>query len=41
MYGTEAMAKEAGLSLEEYWNQIISACFLDEADPVQKWKEIN
>jgi aminopeptidase len=27
--------------LEEYWNQIISACFLDEADPVQKWKEIN
>ena len=41
MYGTEAMAKEACLSLEEYRNQIISACFLDELDPVQKWKEVN
>ena len=41
MYGTEAMAKEAGLSLEEYWNQIISACFLDETDPVKKRKEVN
>lgn len=41
MYWTEAMSKEAWLSLEEYWNQIISACFLDETDPVQKWKEIN
>ncbi len=41
MYGTEAMAKEAWLSLEEYRNQIITACFLDEKDPVQKWREIN
>ena len=41
MYGTEAMAKEAWLSLEEYRNQIISACFLDEKNPVQKWKEVN
>ena len=41
MYWTEAMAKEAWLSLEEYRNQIISACFLDEEDPVQKWKEVN
>ncbi len=41
LYGTEAMAKEAWLSLEEYWNQIISACFLDEKNPVQKRKEIN
>lgn len=41
MYGTEAMAKEAGLSMEEYRNQIITACFLDEANPVQKWKDIN
>jgi aminopeptidase len=41
MYGTEAMAEEAWLSLEEYRNQIVSACFLDEENPVQKRKEIN
>ena len=41
MYGTEAMAKEAWLELEEYREQIISACFLDYPDPVQKWKEVN
>ncbi len=41
MYATEAMAKEAWLSLEEYRNQIIDACFLNEPDPVKKWKEVN
>ena len=40
MYGTKAMADEAWLSLEEYRNQIISACFLDELDPIKKWKEV-
>lgn len=40
LYGTESMAKEADMSLEEYWNEIITACYLDEADPVAKWKEI-
>ncbi|GAB4141243.1 MAG: aminopeptidase [Patescibacteria group bacterium] len=39
-FGTEAMAREAMCSLEEYWDQIISACFLDEKDPKKKWKEI-
>src|SRR5690606_25440749 len=38
---TEAMAKEAGLSLKEYWNQIIKACFLDEKDPVALWKDLD
>ena len=41
MYGTQAMADEAWLSLEEYRNQIIDACFLNHPDPVQKWQEIN
>lgn len=41
MYGTPAMAKEANLSEEEYWDQIIQACYLNEADPVKKWKEVN
>jgi aminopeptidase len=40
LYPTEAMAKEADLSMEEYWEQIIKACFLNEDDPVKKWKEI-
>ncbi len=40
LYGTEAQAKEAGLTLEEYWKQIINACFLDHENPVGKWKEV-
>ena len=38
LYGTEGMAKEANLSLKEYWNQIANSCFLNEKDPVAKWK---
>ncbi|HEX8923258.1 MAG TPA: aminopeptidase, partial [Patescibacteria group bacterium] len=38
MYATPAMAKEAGLSLKSCWNQIIKACYLDDADPVKKWQ---
>lgn len=41
MYGTQAMAQEAWLSLEEYREQIIEACFLNEPDPVKKRKEVN
>lgn len=40
VYGTEAMAAEAGLSLEDYWEQIVRACFLDEVDPVARWREV-
>ncbi|MDE3133351.1 MAG: aminopeptidase [Acidobacteriota bacterium] len=39
LWGTAAMAAEAGLSSEQYWEQIISACFLDDADPVARWNE--
>lgn len=39
LYGTEEMAREAGLSLEEYWNQIIKACYLDKENPVEEWKK--
>lgn len=39
LYGTEGMAKEAGLTIEEFWKQIIDACYLDEADPIAKWKK--
>lgn len=40
LYGTPAMAAEAGLSEEEYWQQIIDACFLEDADPIAKWREV-
>jgi len=40
LYWTPAMAKEANMSEEEYRDQIIKACFLDEKDPIKKWKEI-
>jgi aminopeptidase len=40
LYGTPAMAGEAGLSLEEYWEQIIHACFLDSEDPLARWREV-
>ena len=32
--------KEADLSLKEYWEQIIKACFLDKANPVKEWKTV-
>ena len=41
LYGTDAAAKEAGMSTREYWNQIIKACYLDSANPVAEWKKIN
>jgi aminopeptidase len=40
LYGTESMAQEAGLSTEEYWNQMIKACFLDKEDPIATWKAV-
>lgn len=39
LYGTKAMAKEARMSLKEYWDQIIKACFLDKANPIKEWKK--
>jgi len=39
LYGTQAMATEANLPLEEYWGQIQKACFLDKKDPKYEWRE--
>ena len=39
LWGTEAMAAEARISLEEYWQQIIKACFLDDPDPIARWRQ--
>ena len=40
LYGTAAMAREAGISLEQYWEQIIYACYLDDPQPIRRWKEL-
>lgn len=40
LWGTEAKAKEVGLSLEEYWQQIIQACFLDKENPIKEWRQV-
>ncbi len=40
LYGTPAMAREADMSEEEYWEQIVHACFLDAEDPLERWREV-
>lgn len=40
VFGTPDMAKEAGMSEESYWEQIIKACYLDEEDPVATWRDL-
>lgn len=40
LWGVEAKAAEVGLTLEEYWNQIIVACYLDKEDPIAEWKRV-
>jgi aminopeptidase len=40
LYGTPAMAAEAEMGVEEYWQQIVHACFLDEEDPIARWREV-
>lgn len=41
MYGTPAGAQEAGMSYEQYWKQIIKACYLDKTNPVAEWKRLD
>ena len=40
MLPTAELAKQAGLSMRQYTNQIIRACYLDEDTPLQAWKNI-
>jgi aminopeptidase len=40
LYGTEGVAAEAGMSIEEYWEQIERACFLNDPDPIATWKRV-
>ncbi|MBN1131008.1 MAG: aminopeptidase [Chitinispirillaceae bacterium] len=40
LYATEGVAREAGMDLEEYWEQISRACFLNDPDPIATWKSV-
>ncbi|MEX0896150.1 MAG: aminopeptidase [Patescibacteria group bacterium] len=40
LWGVQAKADLVGLSYEDYWNQIIQACFLDTEDPISEWRKI-
>jgi aminopeptidase len=40
MLPTEELAKQAKLSLRQYTNQVIRACYLDKVNPIQAWKDI-
>jgi len=40
LYGTPAMAKEARLTQKAYWDQIVTACFLNDPDPIAKWRQV-
>jgi aminopeptidase len=40
VYPTQALADESGMTLKQYTNQIIRACYLNEEEPVTKWEEI-
>ncbi len=41
LYGVPGMAAEAGLTIEEYWQQIIKGCLLEDPDPVASWHAVN
>jgi len=37
---TESLARHAGMSLGDYTEQIVKACYLDRDDPVAEWKAV-
>ncbi len=39
-FPTQELADKAGLTLKQYAAQVAKACFLNEKDPVAKWKEV-
>ncbi|OGJ16017.1 MAG: hypothetical protein A2632_01565 [Candidatus Pacebacteria bacterium RIFCSPHIGHO2_01_FULL_46_16] len=40
LWGVQAKADIVSLSLEQYWEQIIHACFLDVQDPIAEWRKV-
>lgn len=39
LYGTAALAKDVKMSEKDYWKQIISACYLDQKNPIGSWRK--
>lgn len=39
LYGTEGMARESGLLLKDFWQEIINACYLESKHPIVTWKK--
>ncbi len=39
-FPTQGLASQADLSLKQYEEQIVKACFLKEKDPAKKWREV-
>ncbi len=37
---TKAQAESAGISMEAYQEQIVKACYLDQADPMAEWDRV-
>ena len=40
LLATPELAKNAGIDLDTYWDQILRACYLDHPDPVGQWQNI-
>ena len=40
MVPTPALARHAGLSMRQYTEQVIKACYLHKRDPVKEWKTV-
>ncbi len=40
LFPTEELARQAGLSLQEYTRQVVRACFLNRVDPVEHWQQL-
>jgi aminopeptidase len=40
IYPTPAMIKASGLSKKEYVTQIVKACYLNDKNPIKKWREM-
>jgi len=39
-FPTESLAEHAGMTVGDYTEQIVKACYLDRDDPVGEWKEV-
>ena len=40
MYPTEGLANHAGMSVQDYADQIVKACFLNRIDPIAQWESV-